>query len=169
MATNAHRIVSEWLDAERAGQGDAADRTFRYVAGALQYLEPPAGFADAVIARMGALRTVPDLWMRWWVRTAVAACVLSAGAVGAFLPIDGWFGAMLQSLRFVAVAVGQIGAGAYAWVAGALAVWSGLAHAAVVLGRQLAGPQSLVILGLNFAIAAGALVALRRLVPFQEN
>ncbi len=169
MATNAHRVVREWLAAERAGRAEDADRSFRTVAGALPRLGPPARFTDAVMARVGAMRAAPDPWSHWWVRAAVATCVLSAGGAGISLSPQGWFMAILTSLRTVALGVGDLSSALQAWVAGAVALWMGLAHAAVVVGRQIAGPAPLLILLLNFAMAAGALAALRRLMPSQEN
>jgi hypothetical protein len=169
MATNAHRDVREWLDAELAGRAEDADRRFRAVAGSLPRLDPPARFADAVMARVGAMRAVPDLWARWWVRAAVAACVLSAGGAGLSLSPQGWFMAILASLRAVALGFGDLSSALHAWVTGAVALWAGLAHAAVVVGRQIAGPAPLLILLVNFAMAAGALAALSRLMPSQEN
>ena len=169
MATNAHRDVRDWLDAELAGRTEDADRSFRAVAGALPRLDPPTRFADAVMARVGAMRAVPDMWARWWVRAAVAASVLSAGGAGLSLSPHGWFMAIVASLRTVALGLGDLSAALQAWVAGALALWAGLAHAGVVAGRQLAGPAPLLILLVNFAMAAGAFAALRRLMPSQEN
>lgn len=169
MATNSHRIVREWLDAERAGQTDAADVLFRSAAGALPPLSPPAGFADAVIARLSAAWPQPDIWTLWWVRGAVAVCVLLVGVAGGALPPHVWLGGALAAIRGVAVGLAQVSAALHAWVSGALALWAGLGDAAIVVGRQVAGPASLVLLGLNFAIAAAALFALRRLMPLQEN
>lgn len=169
MATNTDRIVREWLDAERAGRTDAADVLFRSAAGALPPLDPPAGFENAVMARLSDVWPEPDIWTLWWVRGAVAVCVLLVGLGGAALPSQVWLGAVLTSIRGIAVGLAQASAALLAWVSGALALWAGLGDAAIVVGRQVAGPASLVLLGLNFAIAAAALFALRRLMPLQEN
>ena len=56
-----------------------------------------------------------------------------------------------------------------AWVGSALALWAGLARAALAIGRLLAGPGPVLLLTLNLTVAAAALLALRRLMPLQEN
>jgi hypothetical protein len=169
MPTNQRQRTEEWIEAERAGRAEEAARRFRLVAEALPALAPSPGFAAAVLARLSVVRAPGDLWSRWWTRAAVAACVLSAGSASALLPLHGWMSALLASLRAVAWGVDQAAAGAYAWVSGALALWNGLAQAATVVGRHLAGPAPLAVLGLNLVVAAAALAALGRLMPLQEK
>jgi hypothetical protein len=169
MSTNQRLRVREWIEAERLGRTEEADLHFRLVAGILPALAPPPGFAAAVLARLRPGRSGADVWDRWWMRAVVAVCVLSAGAAGALLPLRGWIDAGLTSFHAVAWGLGQAAAGLQVWVASALVLWSGLAHAAAVVGRHLAGPAPLTVLGFNLIIAAGALVALRRLMPLQEN
>ena len=65
--------------------------------------------------------------------------------------------------------MGDASAAAWAWVAGALAVWSGLGRAAAIVGRQMAGPGPVFFLALQFVLAAGAFAALRRLTAGQEH
>lgn len=161
--------VRAWIAAEQAGRADEADRRFRSVARSIGRLAPPAGLADAVLARLTIAAAARDVWSRWWARTAVATAVLSAGAAGAMITPAGWFRSLLASLHAAALSLGDASAAAWAWVAGAVTVWSGLGRAAAVLGRQLAGPEPMILLAVQFALAAGALAALRRLLPEQEN
>jgi len=169
MVTERDARAAEWLNAERAGRVDDADERFRSVARVLDRFEMPRGFAAAVAARVAEARRVPDVWSAWWTRAAIAASVLSAGAAAAALPAQGWFRAGLASLQSVALGLGDASAAAWAWIAGALAVWSGLGRAAAVVGRQMAGPEPVFFLALQFVLAAGAFAALRRLTAGQEH
>jgi hypothetical protein len=169
MAHDPRDIVREWLEAEDAGKTDVADRAFRLVASGLPRLRPAAGFADAVLARISPPAAVPDIWASWWLRGMVGAALLSVGVLVVSLTGGAWLTAVLASVRTVAWGLGQAGTVMVAWIASALTAWAGLAHAAVVLGRLLAGPGAMLVLMLNLTVAAAALVALRRLIPMQEN
>jgi hypothetical protein len=169
MAKHPHHTVREWLDAERAGHAEEADRRFRSVAADLPRLQPPAGFADAVMARVGLTRPRPDLWASWWIRGAIATAMLSVGVLAVSLPAPAWFDALLASVQHVAWGLGQVLAGVRAWIVSVLALWAGLAHAANAVGRLMAGSGPLMLLALNFAVAVAAFWALRRLMPLQEN
>ena len=169
MAKNPRHTVREWLDAERAGHPEEADRRFRAVAAALPRLQPSAGFADAVMARAGLALPRPDFWASWWVRGAIATAMLMVGVLAVSLPAAAWFDALLASTQHVALGLGQVSAGGRAWVGSALAVWAGLGQAASTVGRLMAAPGPLMLLALNFAVAVAAFCALRRLMPLQEN
>lgn len=169
MATQIPQTVRQWLEAEGAGRAEEADERFRALARNLVPAELPPGFTAAVLARIGLGSERPDAFAIWWVRAAVAAGVLLVGGAGAMLPWYVWLGALTASLQGVAWALGRLLTGSEAWVASGLAVWSGLAGAAVVVGRQILDPVPLVLLALNFVIAACALGALRRLMALQEN
>ena len=169
MTTHADREIREWLDAEAAGRAEEADRRFRAVSRGLEQVAVPAGFADAVMARLGAARAVRDAYSKRWVRAAVAASVALVGGVAALVPLHVWVAGLLASFQAVAVGVGRVLIGGQAWVAGGFALWSGLADAAAVVGRQLLGPIPLGLLALNLAVALCAFTALRRLMALQEN
>jgi hypothetical protein len=161
--------VRGWLEAESAGRADEADLRFRTVGRRLERTAVPAGFADAVMARIAAARGVRDLYARRWVRVAVAAGVVLVGGVAALVPLHIWADGLLASVQVVAVGVSRVLVGGRAWVAGGLALWSGLADAAAVIGRQLLGPWPLGLLAVNLAVALCAFAALRRLMAVQEN
>ena len=169
MADDPRAIVREWLDAESAGRADAADRAFRVLAADLPRRQVPAGFADAVFARIGSLPAVPDVWASWWLRGIIATALVSVGVLVVSLTGDAWLSAVLASVGTVAWGLGHAGTAISAWVDSALTAWAGLAHAAAVLGRLLAGPGAILVLMLNLTVAAAALTALRRLIPMQEN
>jgi hypothetical protein len=169
MPKHPHRTVREWLDAERAGRTEDADRRFRAVAAVLPPFQPSAGFADAVMARAGFSRPRPDVWANWWIRGAIAAALLLVGALAVSLPATAWFDALLASVQQVARGLGLVSAGASAWIGSALVVWASLAHAASAVGRLMTGPGPLVLVTCNFALAVAAFWALRRLMPLQEN
>jgi hypothetical protein len=169
MTTHEDRQIREWLEAEAAGRADEADLCFRSVSRGLARSAVPAAFADAVMARLGAVRAVQDAYSKRWVRAAVAASVLLVGGVAALVPVPVWWEALLVSVQAVAVGLGRIMIGGQAWAASGLALWGGLADAAAVVGRQLIGPVPLVLLLVNLAVALCAFGALRRLMALQEN
>lgn len=161
--------LREWLEAEAAGRADEADLRFRSVGRRLERRRTPPGFAGAVMARIGVVHAAQDAYARRWVRAAVAASVLLVGGAAAMVPWHGWFDGLLASVQLVAWGLGRLVVGGEAWLASGLALWRGLADAAAVVGRQLAGPVPVGLLALNLAVALCALGALRRLMAPQEN
>jgi hypothetical protein len=169
MATDPRRIVRDWLEAEHAGQVEEADRRFRRVAASLPRYQPPAWFTETALARAGVTPPVRVVWAGWWVRWAAALALLSAAVLMAALPDDLWLTAVLTSVRSVASGLEHTAIGVHAWVGSALTVWAGLARAGLAVGRLLASPGPVLLLALNLTVAVAALVALRRLMPVQEN
>jgi hypothetical protein len=169
MTTQVDKDIREWLEAEAEGLADQADERFRPVSSRLERAEVPAWFTGAVMARLGAVRAVQDAYAKRWVRVAVAASVALVGGVAAIVPLHVWIDAMLTSVQIVALGVGRGLVLGRAWLAGGLALWSGLADAAAVIGRQLTGPVPLGLLALNLVVALCAYAALRRLMALQEN
>jgi hypothetical protein len=165
----ADKDVREWLEAEAAGRAEESDRRFRAVSRVLRQSVVPAGFADAVLARIGAARAVRDAYSRRWVRAVVAASIVLVGGVAALVPLHVWVGALLGSVQAVAVGAGRVIVGGRAWVAGAMALWGSLADTAAVVGRLVLGPVPIGLLALNLAVALCAFGALRRLMATQEN
>jgi hypothetical protein len=169
MRTHADREVRDWLDAEAAGRADEADVRFRTVSRRLEPVAVPVGFADAVMARLGAARAVRDAYSGHWARAAVAASLLLVGGVAAVVPLNVWVVALLTAVQAVAVGFGRVFIAGRAWLSSGVALWGGLADAASVIGRQLLGPVPLGLLALNLAIALCAFTVLRRLMALQEN
>jgi len=169
MTNRVDREIREWLEAEAAGRADEADCRFRSLSRVLEWTAVPAGFAGAIMTRLGSARAVQDAYSKRWVRAAVAASVALVGGVAALVPLHVWVEAVLASVQAVAVGVSRVIIGGQAWVAGGLALWGGLADAAAVIGRQLLGPIPLGLLALNLAVALCAFAALRRLMALQEN
>jgi hypothetical protein len=169
MSRRVDEDVRGWLEAEASGRADEADVRLRAVGRRLARAEVPAGFADAVMARIGAAHAARDAYAKRWVRVAVAAGIALVGGVSALVPPHAWVNGLLESVQVVAVGVGRVIVGGRAWVAGGLALWSGLADAAAVVGRQLVGPVPLGLLAVNLAVALCAFTALRRLMAVQEN
>jgi len=169
MADDPRTIVRAWLEAEDTGRAEAADQAFRIVAAGLPRYPPPAGLADAVLARIGLPAAVPDVFASWWLRAAVGAALLSVGVLVVSMTGGAWLSALLASFHAVAWGLGHAGTAVSAWVGSALTAWAVLAHAALALGRLLAGPDAILVLMLNLTVAAAALMALRRLIPVQEN
>jgi hypothetical protein len=169
MTTGMRDEVREWLEAENAGRAEDADLRFHALSRTLERRRVPAGFADAVMARLGRPAAVPDAYARRWVRAAVAACVTLVGAVAALVPWHVWMDAILASIQGVSWGISRVLVGAQAWVSGGLALGGGLAEAAAVVARQLLGPVPLGLLALNLAVALCAFGALRRLMAWQES
>jgi hypothetical protein len=169
MTTHQDAGIRDWLEAEAEGRGEEADRRFRSISRGLARAAVPAGFADAVLARIGSARAARDVYSAWWIRAAVAASVVLVGGVAALVPVHVWVDAMLGSVQTVAVVVSRVVIGGRAWLAGGLALWAGLADAGAVIGRQLLGPVPLGLLAVNLAVALCAFGALRRLMALQEN
>jgi len=169
MTTKVGREIRDWLETEAAGRADEADLRFRAVSRSLAPATVPAGFADAVLARIGAGAAVRDVYSKRWARAAVAASLVLVGGVAALVPLHAWAGALLGFVQILAVGVSRIAIGGRAWVAGGMALWGGLAEAAAVVGRQLLGPVPIGLLALNLAVALCAFGALRRLMALQEN
>jgi hypothetical protein len=161
--------IREWLEAEAAGRAEEADARFRPLSRELERRRVPEGFADAVLARLGRARVVQDAYSKRWVRAAVAASIALIGGVAALVPWHVWMDALVASVRVVALGISHAVVGGRAWAASGLALWSGLADAAAVIGRQLMGPVPLALLALNLAVALCAFAALRRLMALQEN
>ena len=161
--------VRGWLEAESAGLADEADVRFRAVGRRLERALVPAGFADAVMARIAAAHAVRDAYAKRWVRVAVAAGLVLVGGAAALVPLHVWADGLLASVQVVAVGVSRVLIAGRAWAAGGLALWGGLADAAAVIGRQLLGPLPLGLLAVNLAVALCAFTALRRLMAVQEN
>jgi hypothetical protein len=161
--------VRGWLEAETAGRADEADLRFQAVGRRLERVAVPAGFADAVMARIAAAHVVRDVYATRWVRVAVAAALVLVGGVGALVPLHVWAGGLLESVQLVAVGASRVLIAGRAWIAGGFALWSGLADAAAVIGRQVFGPLPLGLLAVNLAVALCAFAALRRLMAVQEN
>ena len=169
MTGNRNPEIREWLEAEAVGRVEEADLRFRSVSRRLERRAVPAGFADAVMARLGVARAVDDVYSKRWVQIAVAASVVLVGGVAALVPWHVWLDGVLASVQVVAWSLGRLAVGGQAWLSSGFALWNGLAEAAAVVGRQLAGPVPLLLLALNLAVAWGALGALRRLMAPQEN
>jgi hypothetical protein len=161
--------VRGWLEAELAGQAEEADVRFRTVGRRLERAAVPAGFADAVMARVAAAHAVRDAYAKRWVRAAVGAALVLVGGVAALVPLSVWAGGLLTSVQVVAVGVSRVLIAGRAWASGGIALWTGLADAAAVIGRQLLGPLPMGLLAVNLAIALCAFAALRRLMAVQEN
>ena len=169
MTAEVDREIREWLEAEAAGRADEADLRFRSVSRVVDRPAVPAGFTDAVLARLSAARVARDAYAPRWVRAAVAASVVLVGGVAALVPLHVWMDALLGAVQAVAVGMGRVIIGGRAWVDGGLALWAGLADAASVIGKQLMGPVPLGLLALNLAVALCAFGVLRRLMALQEN
>ena len=170
MRTEDRHIVRAWLEAERAGRTDEADRRFRHVAVALPRLEPSWWFTGRVMARLGFLRWAGgDVWRSWWLRGMVAASVVTLGAaLGTWTARSALFTAV-ASAETVGWGVSQASVGVGAWARLAFTVWTAVAHAGLVVGRLLASPETAFILMLNLAVAASAAAALQRLLARQEE
>lgn len=161
------RIVNQWLDAEALGHPDEADRLFTALAAAhWSRLEAPAGLASRIVAAAVAAR--PVWWELWWVRVLVVSSLLVVGGTFALVPSPALGSAGVSAIvvwsRLLAAAMTaselaiQIALGAWAFGA-RLSSW---------MGVVLSAPLAQLLVALNLALAAGASVALRRLLRSEE-
>jgi len=172
MRTDDRLNVRTWLEAERAGRIDEADRQFKLLAVALPRLGPLPGFAERVLVRVrAAIAPAPamGLWNAWWLHGLVAASVITLGAVLGSWSARAVLFTVLASIQTVAWGLARTGAALQAWVGTALTVWEGVAHAGIVIGRLLVAPAPALMLTLNLAVAASAVAALQRLLARQED
>ena len=166
-----NRAVAEWLAAEAEGRPDEADRLFASVfLSGVPRLAPAPGLGDRVLARVGSPTAAPGaLPLPAWARVAALVAIvlggLAAAAVSSVPAMD------LARTSWV-VGVKAVGTG---WLlAGALLRmlvhgWSDLVGFARPLTLVVAsGPGSAVLLA-NLALAALASVALKRMLPLEEE
>lgn len=157
-----------WLDADRDGHLDEADRAFGAVAAAWTRAEPPAGLV-ARVAAFGSASPAPvwnweSIWLRLSVGAGLVMCGLALGAVSGRT-----LGALLlASVQTVAGAVGSMLALADAWGRAAVAVGFVMTRVARACGSVLIDPLALVVVLVNVLLAAAALVALRRVLSVRE-
>lgn len=159
--------IVRWTQAEREGEAELADRAFRTLAEAWPRHEAPAGLVAGVMRRLPAAdRAAP--WTLWWVRAAVSAVLLVAGAVLSWQPTppavamgrSAWDG-VTGGLHWLVVA-------AATWTEAASAVLKPLATAARVVAPMLTLPGPALFCVVNILLAAGALAVLRRLMVNRE-
>lgn len=170
MRNDEQNTVRDWLEVERIGKAEEADRAFASVARVLPRWEPSRRFATGVMARLASVTQPAVEWWAWWaVRGAVAASVVTLGVV-----LGTW---SARSMFFAAIAVAQslvwgvdrVVSGTAVWIETALTLWGSAAHAAVVVGRLLVAPEPAMLVGASLAIAACGYAALQRLLALQED
>jgi hypothetical protein len=170
MRTEQRDVVRAWLEAERAGWPEEADRAFAPVSLALAKRLPSRRFSAGVMARMA--RQAPPLagsWAWWGVRAAVMASLVTLGvALGTWSPRSMFFAAVATAQSF-SWALGQVVAGGVVWVETALTMWGSVAHAAAVVGRLLVTPGPAMLVAANLLVAACGCAALQRLLAAQEE
>lgn len=157
-----------WQDADRNGHLDEADQAFGAVAVAWPRAEPPAGLVARVAALGSGSRAPVWNWESIWLRLSVGAglvlCGLALGAVSGRA-----LGALLlASVQTVAGAVGSMLVLADAWGRAAVAVGIVMTRVARACGSALTDPFALIFVLVNVLLAAGALVALRRVLSVRE-
>jgi len=159
--------VREWLRAEQEGLDELAERALTRALGELGRRVPRPGLTDRILLRTGRL-SASRAWRSWWVRGAVAACLLSAGLAAATLPV--WLLVADPVARafgspFASVAGHWTGR----WVSAAFASWAVIEDVASALRVSLATPTALVLLSANVLLAVASLFGLRRLLKAPEE
>jgi hypothetical protein len=148
-----------YLEAEASGRGAEAEAALAALFAALPQPAPAAGFTARVIARIGR----PSVFSRLPVRAALAAVLAFAALATALLapPLASLAGAFGPS-GLVAGGADLATALSLRFAAG-LSAWSSITAVGEVLARALVHPPVLLLLLIQFPIAAGALVGLARL------
>jgi len=160
-------VWTRYLEADREGRAEEAERALSEAFGALPRLAPRAGFAARVMARVAP----PSWFARTWVRAALAAAALLAAASIVLVPpiaipiaeAVGPGGVMhLLADALTALAV-RIGRGAD--------LWRSLATVSDAIAATVSRPQVALLLFAQLALAAlslhrlAALARSRRYVP----
>jgi hypothetical protein len=160
--------IASWrrfLEAERAGQGEVAERALAALFRALPAPGPGPGFAARVLARIAR----PSLFARPAVRFGLAASLLAA-ALGTALLLP-----MLPGLAALAGPASLLGAGIEGLsfltvrVASGLAQWLSVADAGLAVGRALRHPQIVSVVLAHFLVALAALRGLAALAFSQRS
>jgi hypothetical protein len=162
--------LGDWLEAERTGRSEEADRAFASIARTLPILSPSRRFAANVMARV-APRTQPlaSWWTAWGVRAAVAASLVTLGVVFGTWSARSMLFAAVATAQALAWELDQVVTGGVVWIEIALTMWGSVAHAAAVVGRLLITPGPAMLVSANLAVAACACAALQRLLASQEE
>jgi hypothetical protein len=169
MRTELHDHVRNWMGAEESGHDDAADRGFARVAAGWPRRQASPDFARQVFRKIGLPAPVSDVWAAWWMRALTAGALGLAGLFALSVSPAAWVVAWLSSVGAAAVALERTWTAIGVWMGAVVAVWSGVAHAALVVGRLMAAPGPLMLLAVNLTVAACAFAALRRLLVSQET
>ncbi len=157
--TRSHEFWKRYLDAERSGADGEAEAALRTLFAALPVLEPPAGFALRVLARVGR----KSIFSRVSVRIALAASLLVAAlGAGWVAPAVAALSGLLGPAELLGSAIGQI-AGLSVRFASGVAFWERLGELGAVLARAALEPRILTLLIAQVAVAAIALRALTQL------
>jgi hypothetical protein len=141
MRSSHRHILDRWLRAERDDRGDEADAALLALLSGLPALQPPAGFADRVMARAGlaAVATAAarrSLFASAWVRALLTLCLLAIGVSALWLPQTlRAFAGLLSLADLVRMWSGSVVA-ACNWLASALGMWDFV----LTVGRALATP-----------------------------
>jgi hypothetical protein len=142
MRSSHQHILDRWLRAERDDRGDEADAALLALLSTLPTLQPPAGFADRVMARAGlaavavATGARRSFFASAWVRALLTLCLLAIGVSALWLPQTlRAFAGLLSLADLVRMWSGSVVA-ACNWLASALGMWDFV----LTVGRALATP-----------------------------
>ncbi len=160
--------VRRWLNAEREGSEELADRALGRAFAELGRRAPRAGFADRVLLRAGRVTPALPAWRRWWLRASVAACLVAAGLAVATLPA--WWpiaGAVSHALGPPLVAAISHWSGR--WMNAGPACWTVIQDIAAAARASLATPAAILLLSGNLLLAGASLFGLKRLLKAPEE
>jgi hypothetical protein len=164
MTRNRDELIATWLQAERAGEPEAADLRLSRAMRALGRTPPRPGFADRVLAAAGVVRPAPGLLASRWVRAATVCAIALAGVGPLLLPL----GPLLTQApsywaRLLAASVGWVASGA-----DAARVLLNALRLIVQVGDAIqlaaATPPVLAATAVSLVVATGSLAALGRLL-----
>jgi hypothetical protein len=152
-----NRAWSRYLDAEREGRLDEAETELAELFHGLSRPAPRAGFADRVMARVHSPFASPAF------RLALAATLVAAALAAALLaPMVPALIALLGPGDLVAALAEGLTALAGRFATGA-ALWRDIGNTTAALGRAASHPQVLILVSIQFALAALALRVLASL------
>jgi hypothetical protein len=168
------RELERWLALERAGRDSEAEAALGELLERLPELGPSVGFADRVMLAIAAPPALPAAvrpaaGRSWLLRGLLAACLtlvaLTTPLLPALLaPVSGRIsvGGMIQGAADAVAALAR-------WMAGAAAVWEGLARISGWAAAVAGAPQAVAALLLMVAVAALALRRLSDLIAHERS
>ncbi len=159
--------LATWLDAERSGDEEAAERALSRAVRHLDRRGPSAGFADAVLYRAGIGARAPQAWEWRWVGAAAAAGLLVAGVLA--LSLASLVLALGPANRVLAWVVPVALHWTGRWMSFAYDSWAVLAEFTVVLRAALATRGIQTVLLINAVVGTASLLGLKRLLRAPEE
>jgi len=172
MTRRLNRAVRQWLQLERSGRADLAEKALQDVFSHLPGEAVPVGFADRLLVRAGIVVGVgaKQSWAAFWgLRAVVSLCLVLMALF--MLVIPSYLPALLGIFNLSRAT--ELGVSALAGVSHQLGVgliiWRTLSAAGSILSSTLSSPQYLAALSLAILLSIMALRILHEVIFFERS